>query len=118
MKKPILFLSFANDRDDYLVMINRERKNIYRSLRRHHDEGTIQVEQEASSSLEDIFDVFRNYDNQVAIFHYGGHASGTHLHLEGSDTSTQKGYADGLAQLLGQQESLQLVFLNGCATKP
>jgi hypothetical protein len=99
-------------------MINRERKNIYRSLRRHHDEGTIQVEQEASSSLEDIFDVFRNYDNQVAIFHYGGHASGTHLHLEGSDTSTQKGYADGLAQLLGQQESLQLVFLNGCATKP
>ena len=118
MKKPIIFLSFSNDRDDYLAMINRERKNIYRSLRRHHDEGTLQVEQEASSSLEDIFEVFRNYDNQIAIFHYGGHAAGTHLRLEANDTSSQKGYAGGLASLLGQQEGLQLVFLNGCATKP
>lgn len=117
MDKPIIYLAFANDQDAYLPMINRERKNIYRSLRRHHDEGLIRVEKEATSSLEDIFEVFNTYPDQVAIFHYGGHAGGTHLRLEQPDSGPQKAFARGLAQLLGQQENLQLVFLNGCATQ-
>lgn len=117
MDKPIIYLAFANDQDAYLPMINRERKNIYRSLRRHHDEGLIRVEKEASSSLEDIFEIFNTYRGQIAIFHYGGHAGGTHLQLEQPDSSPQKAFAEGLAQLLGQQENLQLVFLNGCATQ-
>lgn len=117
MEKPIIFLAFANDRDNYLSMITRERKNIRRALRRHHDEGLIQVEAEASSSLEDVFDMFTNYDNQIAIFHYGGHAGGTHLQLESED-GAQEAYAGGMAKILGAQESLRLVFMNGCATKP
>ncbi len=117
MSKPIFLLAFANDLDAYLPTIKRERKNISRTLRRHHDEGLIQVVAEANSSLEDIFELVLNYDNQLAIFHYGGHAGGTHLQLESADVKNQKAYAGGLAQLLGTQESLQLVFLNGCATK-
>lgn len=93
MDKPIIYLAFANDQDAYLPMINRERKNIYRSLRRHHDEGLIRVEKEATSSLEDIFEVFNAYPDQVAIFHYGGHAGGTHLRLENPDSSPQKAFA-------------------------
>lgn len=118
MSKPIIFLAFANDRDEYLPMINRERKNIFRTLSRHNDEGIIQVQAEASSTLEDIFDFFTRYNDQVAIFHYGGHAGGSHLQLETASAGNQAAGADGLAQLLGGQESLQLVFLNGCATKP
>lgn len=118
MAKSIIFLAFANDRDNYLQTINRERKNIYRSLRRYKDEGLIKLETEASSSLEDIFEVFQTYPDQVAIFHYGGHADGTHLQLETPGASPQKAFAGGLAQLLGRQQNLQLVFLNGCATRP
>ena len=117
MDKPLIFLAFANDRDDYLPMINRERKNIARTMRRHDDEGLIKVVTEASSSLEDIFEVFHHYPDQVSIFHYGGHAGSTHLRLEQPDTSTLEVFAGGLAQLLGQQKELQLVFLNGCATR-
>ncbi|PHN00896.1 CHAT domain-containing protein [Flavilitoribacter nigricans] len=118
MSKPIIFLAFANDRDAYLSMINRERKNVYRTLRRHSDEGIIQLEAEASTTLEDIFDFFTRYDNQAVIFHYGGHASGSHLQLETASAGNHAAGAGGLAQLLGMQENLQLVFLNGCATKP
>ncbi|MCB0588189.1 MAG: CHAT domain-containing protein [Phaeodactylibacter sp.] len=117
MNRPIIFLAFANGRDGYLPMINRERKNIIRAMRPHDDEGLIKVVSEGSSSLEDIYEVFNNYPNQVAIFHYGGHAGSGHLQLEQPDTSAQKAYTQGLAQLLGQQESLQLAFLNGCATQ-
>lgn len=118
MNKPIIFLAFANDRDDYLAMINRERKNITRALKRHHDEGLIRLETESSSSIEDIFSTFNRYDNEIAIFHYGGHAGGSLLRLENTDTSSQSAHAGGLARLLGQQSNLQLVFLNGCGTRP
>ncbi|MCB0629621.1 MAG: CHAT domain-containing protein [Lewinella sp.] len=118
MTKPTIFLAFANDRDAYLPLINRERKNIYRALRRHDDEGLIKVEKEASSTLDDIFDIFQSYPDEVCIFHYGGHAGGEHLQLESDDASAQQAYAAGLAELLGQQQNLQLVFLNGCATQP
>ena len=80
-------------------------------------QGLVQVETDASATLEDIFEIFNQYDQQVAIFHYGGHAAGTQLQLEARDGSAKAAYAGGLAQLLGQQESLQLVFLNGCATQ-
>lgn len=116
MKKPVIFLAFANNVDHYLSMINRERKNIFRALRRHHDEGLLKVEAEASSSIEDIFELFNHYDNEIAIFHYGGHAGGAMLQFQ-DDLSNQNANAGGLAQLFGQQEGLQLVFLNGCATK-
>ena len=115
--KPIIFLAFANKQDDYLPMVNRERKNIYRSLRWFHDNDVIKVETEATTSLEDIFDVFTQYDNQVTIFHYGGHAGSYSLELETPDEGSRTAYAIGLAQLLGRQQGLQLVFLNGCATK-
>ncbi len=114
---PVIFLAFANDRDNYLPMVNKERKTIYRSLRRFNDSGLVKVEAEATSQLEDIFEVFTHYHERVALFHYGGHAGGTFLQLEQEDSSPQFAYAGGLAQLLGLQKNLKLVFLNGCATR-
>jgi hypothetical protein len=118
MSKPVIFLAFSNDRDDYLPLINRERKNIVKTLREHHDNDYIKVESEAASTLEDIFDFINSYHNQISIFHYGGHAGGTSLRLETAEADNRNANAQGLAQLLGMEENLQLVFLNGCATKP
>lgn len=116
MQTPIVYLAFANDRDDYLPTLNRERKAIFRSIDPLDDQGVLNLKVEASAALEDIFDTFRKYHNQIVLFHFGGHAGGTHLQLEQADTSNQAAQAKGLAQLLGQQENLKLVFLNGCAT--
>lgn len=117
MEKPVIFLAFANNQDDYLPMLNRERKNIYRSLRWFNDNDVIKVEAEATTALEDVFEVFTEYDNQITIFHYGGHADSYHLQLQAPEKDDRAAYAIGLAQLLGRQKNLKLVFLNGCATK-
>lgn len=114
--KPLIILAFSNDQDAYLNMIVRERKNIFKALQQHHDRGYIQVHKEENTSIEDIFDLFNRYADRIAIFHYGGHASGTHLQLE-TGGAAEMADAAGLAQLLGQQKALQLVFLNGCATQ-
>jgi len=53
----------------------------------------------------------------ISIFHYGGHANGSYLQLEVGAGKSQLANAVGLAGLLGQQQNLMLVFLNGCATK-
>ncbi len=114
--KPVIVLAFANDKDNYMPMISRERKNIYKSLLTHHDNNYIQVHKEESTSVEDIFELFNRYRDRIVIFHYGGHAGGTHLQLETGTGESQPAHALGLAQLMGQQKQLQLVFLNGCAT--
>ena len=118
MKVPAIFLTFANDPDEHLELLKRERKNIVRTLREHDDEGRVKVIAEAGATVEDIFEMFRVYPDQIAIFHYAGHASGSNLRLENEGAGNVDAQADGLAQFLGQQESLKLVFLNGCATGP
>ncbi len=114
--KPVILLAFANDKDNYLPKIVREGKSISRTLRSHNDKGCIQVHKEENTSLGDIFELFNCYRGRVAIFHYGGHAGGTHLQLETDAGEAQPAHALGLTQLLGQEENLHLVFLNGCAT--
>jgi len=114
--KPVIVLAFSNDQDDCLPMIKRERINIFKTLQDHHDKGYVQVHKEESTSLEDLFWLFNRYRDRIVLFHYGGHAGSTCLKLESSDGEPQTAYAVGLAQLMGQQKQLQLVFLNGCAT--
>lgn len=115
--KPLIILSFANDKDDYLPMVIRERKNIFKTLQNHHDKGYVQVHKEENTSIADIFDLFNHYNDRIVVFHYGGHAGSTHLQLETQGGESQLADAVGLAQLMGQQKKLQLVFLNGCATR-
>jgi hypothetical protein len=79
---PVVILAFSNDRDDYLQMIVRERKAIARALQDYDDKGYIKVVKEENTSIADVFDLCTRYANRVAIFHYGGHASGTQLQLE------------------------------------
>ena len=114
---PVVILAFANDEDDYLKNIRRERKAVYSALRTQNDQRSINVYKEEGTSTEDLFGLFTRYADRIAIFHYGGHANGTGLRLENPDGSSEQANAAGLAQLLGMQKSLKLVFLNGCATQ-
>jgi hypothetical protein len=115
--KPVIVLTFANDSDDYLENLVSERKDIFKALHNHHDKGFVQVEQEGNASLDEIFYYFDRFKDRIVIFHYGGHAGGTHLQLEMGPGKSQKARSDPLAQLMGLQKELRLVFLNGCATR-
>jgi hypothetical protein len=116
-EKPVIVLAYSNDHDAYLDMVVRERKNVYNTLRPYHDKDYVQVEKAEHTSIDDFFEIFSRYKSRVAIFHYGGHASGSGLQLEGAGGAVETADSKGLAQLMGQQENLQLVFLNGCATR-
>ena len=109
---PIVFLAFANQADDHLAMLKDESRDIFEALQPLEREGQIAIHREESSEFDELYKDLLSYDDRIVIFHYGGHADGASLELEDGT-----GGAGGIAGLLGQQSSLKLVFLNGCATQ-
>ena len=115
-RPPVIFLAFANDQDAYLDSIKEEGDTIETYLANHEDNGFISVKYKGQTSIENIFNTINRHGKQLTIFHFGGHAYGSGLQLHGA-LGTQKAYTKGLAQVLGELPNLQLVFLNGCATR-
>ncbi|MEM7359417.1 MAG: CHAT domain-containing protein [Pseudomonadota bacterium] len=112
MQTPVVYLAFANALDDHLATLKQESRDIFKALQGLQQENKLYVHREESSQVDELYEDLLAYDQNIVIFHYGGHADGSMLQLEGGS-----GNAGGLAKLLGQQKSLKLVFLNGCATK-
>ncbi len=109
---PIIFLTFANDPDAHLGLLKEESRRLYGALEELDRKEYLKLIREESAQVKDIFAAFTKNKDRIAIYHYAGHAAGTKLELEAGS-----GNADGLAKLMGEQEGLQLVFLNGCSTK-
>lgn len=112
MLRPVIFFAFSNNQDTHLPYLEQEQKDIAEALRPICDEQRVHIETSFSTRIEDVFTLFRHYQNQVVIFHFSGHASGYSLEMKG-----ETAFAEGLADLLGEQKNLQLVFLNGCSTR-
>ncbi|MGB0862649.1 MAG: CHAT domain-containing protein [Saprospiraceae bacterium] len=113
--KPIIILAFSNSQDTYLDSIKLEREGTSKALDDLNDANIIGVRKIAHLSNEQLFYYLNRYRHQVRIFHYAGHASGSTLQLE-SNGGDELAYSEGIAGILGQSNSLELVFLNGCAT--
>ena len=109
---PVVFFAFANDQDRHLATLKQESRAIFQALQPLEQESAITIHREESAEFDELYSDLLNYHDRIVIFHYAGHADGTSLQLEGGS-----GGANGIAGLLGQQSSLKLVFLNGCATK-
>ena len=121
--KPVVFLAFANDRADetrYLRNLPEELRRIRERLEPIEEQGLCEVVVRTNATVSDILDVFQDkrYRNRIAVFHFGGHAGGYQLLLESAEGNPEIAHASGLADFLGQQTGLQLVFLNGCSTEP
>ncbi len=121
--KPIIFLAFANDRERrarYLRNLPEEARRLRSMLEGAERAGLCEVVVRQNVTLEELFAVFQGaeYRDRIALFHYGGHANGYELLLEAAGGGVESAHAAGLAQLLGAQRGLRLVFLNGCATEP
>lgn len=111
-KRPVVFLAFANDRDQHLSTLNNESRDVYDVLQPLQQNNSIAIHREESARFDELYNDLLTFDGRIVVFHYAGHADGTMLQLEGGN-----GGAGGIARLLGQQANLKLVFLNGCATK-
>ena len=114
---PVVLLAFANDEGNHLDNLVRERKTISDALSSFEDNSYIRVHVEDDAGIDDLFGLFDRFSDQVAMFHYGGHADGTALDLEKPGGENEVAHAGGLAKMLGLSEQLQLIFLNGCATQ-
>jgi len=113
---PTILLAFANDKQGnaFLRNIAKEQNAVSKALRKLEKEQLYNVIELADASADDIFDIFRT--EEVRLFHYGGHADQGYLHLSSQKGEERNLNATHFTQYLGGQASLQLVFLNGCAT--
>ena len=119
-QKPIVFLAFANEHNDqtlYLRQLNEEYRRLRGTLQVAEEKGWCQLEIDSAATINSILDTFTKYRNQIAVFHFAGHANGYQLLLESSEGQSATANAGGLAKFLGQQTGLQLIFLNGCSTR-
>lgn len=112
MSKPIVYVAFANQQDDHLPLLKQESRAIKDALRALEARDFFKLEIDESTQLEDLIKTLTTYPDQLCIFHYAGHAGSTELELEGGAA-----FSKGLASLLGEQQQLKLVFLNGCSTQ-
>jgi hypothetical protein len=112
-QQPVIFLAFANSQDAYLDMLKRESRIINHALEALEDKQLIKISREESAGVDEIFHNFNRFKGRIAIFHYAGHADGSHLHLDGDTFANSAGLAD----LFGAESALKLVFLNGCSTQ-
>ncbi|MBK7407116.1 MAG: hypothetical protein IPJ40_02955 [Saprospirales bacterium] len=89
---PIIFLAFANEYQEgrYLNKLVEEYKQLYAALgpvssNENPDRALCELVVRQNVTIQDIFDVFQKYEGRIAIFHYGGHADGYQLLLQGKD---------------------------------
>lgn len=112
--KPVVFTAFANPNQD-LQYLNEEQKEIQKLLMPLESQGQIAKHYNINNtSLSDYFDFIKAWEHRLSIFHFGGHAGSLEIRLQDG-----KVFFEHLAQeLLNRNaDSLQLVFLNGCATQ-
>ncbi len=117
-KGPVILAAFANDRSDhsrFLRNLSEEAKRIQSVLEPAHRLCPLVLLPNAT--LDEILDAFQKYRDRIVVFHYAGHANGFQLLLESVTGGVHRIGAKGLAAFLGQQQGLQLVFLNGCSTE-
>ena len=71
-----------------------------------------------NATVDDVIASFRarRFRDRIAIFHFGGHAGASALLFDDGAGRPANAPASALAEYLGRQRGLVLVFLNGCGT--
>lgn len=111
MKK--IIIAFANHPQAPLQSVTEEDEGIYNTLNEAL-RGNYVVHRESFATVTNINLAFSNYREDIAVFHYAGHAGEQSLLFNDQAASGQ-----GLAYLLkpsADAGNLRLVVLNGCST--
>lgn len=121
MKPPVIGLAFANERTDkgFLRNLSKEMKFILRAFDPVVQASKAYLHLMPATTAREIQNLFQNawFEGRVGIFHYGGHATPTVLHLERDGGGNESFFSEGLARFLGAQKGISLVFLNACSTE-
>lgn len=120
MSLPVILLAFANDPanpDRYLSQLSAEKEAILAHLRPLEAADLCEVQVFEQTGIEKLFDAIQTFGPRMVLFHFAGHAGSLHLLLESASGTVERAHSVGLAKLLGLQEHLKLVFLNGCSTQ-
>jgi hypothetical protein len=120
---PAVLLAFANDWIEerrHLRSLLEESKAIGNALRPLVEVGLVTLPPIHNATLDDVIGSFRarRHRGRIRIFHFSGHASASALLFEDEAGRPAEVPASGLADYLGKQRGLVLVFLNGCCTEP
>lgn len=108
-----ILISFANSSEDPLKSITAEDEGIHRILI-ENNRGNYAVHRESYATIDNINTAFGVYGNNIALFHYAGHASQTSL-LFNDQAANGIGIAYQLQPSIASG-TLKLVILNGCST--
>lgn len=106
--KPLFLFAFANDKKATLSL-GKEEAAAQEALTAPHISSRVEYKNLGQASLDKIYRNFSQNLGRIAVFHYGGHSDDQFLSL--TDTNAR---ASSLGTLMGMEENLQLVFLNGC----
>jgi hypothetical protein len=110
----VVFLAFANSSSSPLEFLTEEDKEIYDVLSDRYASGDYFLHRESFATPETINKFLDRYKDDLAVFHYAGHAGKDKLFV-----NDQNIYSNGIAKQLkhcAEKGSLKLVILNGCST--
>ena len=96
---PAVFLAFANDwsdRDRHLRSLRGEGKAIGKALAPLVKLGLEVLPAVHDATLPEVLDEFREHHDQIRVFHFGGHATGSTLLLEDDAGVLTAAHANGL----------------------
>jgi tetratricopeptide (TPR) repeat protein len=108
---PVILTAFANSYDEaaYLTHLEQEHDRLLNILAPLSYLRHIPL---SSAKTGQLVSTLTQYQQELLILHFGGHADGSQLHFK--DTG---GQVAGLAENLSLHPQLKLVFLNGCNTQ-
>ncbi len=109
-KLPVILTAFANTIDkNHLVYLEQEHDRLQQILAPLPYLRHVPL---PSTKASQLVNTLTQYQKELLIFHFGGHADGDHLYFK-----DQAGQVPGLAENLSLHPQLKLLFLNGCNTQ-
>lgn len=108
----VLFLAYANNPKNPLEHLLHENEEVYKSLSPGMRDQHYLIHREVYATPQNIAYHLIEFREQIVFFSYSGHANQEALIFH-----KEKGYSQGIAELLGLCPNLKGVFLNGCSTK-
>ena len=108
----VIYIAFANDEINFLEELVKEEQAIRNEFVELEREGRVKLKVSKKVRVDDFFEVFRSYQKEIRIFHFGGHADQNKLYFDNESAN-----GEGIARRIYLLENLKLVFLNGCSTK-
>ena len=108
---PLFLFAFAQHADDpKLEQLQVEKSKIQKALQGAKGAGRIDYEFLDTTTVDELYWQLNHFHGQLAVFHFGGHSNHRLLALQDKPTRSSN-----LSTVLGMQDQLKLVFLNGCA---